>query len=83
MSDTNRQLERVLLAQEKVLSVVGRHERRLERLHMEVSRAVTVIYRLKLASDFSKAGGQRREASLDELSRRLAAIEKALAVMSD
>lgn len=85
MSESGRevenQLERILLAQEKIMSAVVRHERRLERLHQEFAKAVTVIYRLKLAADHAKAGAQRQEVSLEEMSRRLSGIEQAIAAM--
>lgn len=80
MSESGReienQLERILLAQEKIMSAVVRHERRLERLHQEFAKAVTVIYRLKLAADHAKTGAQRLETSLEEVNRRLAAMDE-------
>lgn len=87
MSETTKtaeqQMQQIMLGQEKALSVAVRHERRLAKLHQEFAQAATVIYRLKLASDIAKSNAERREAAIEELANRLAAIEAKLAVLSE
>lgn len=76
-------LQQILLGQERALSVAVRHERRLAKLHTEFAQAATVIYRLKLASDIAKSNAERREAAIEDLAKRLSAIEAKLAVLTE
>ena len=87
MSETTKtleqQMQQILLGQEKVLSAAVRHERRLAKLHQEFAQAATVIYRLKLASDIAKSNAERREAAIEDLANRLAAVEAKIAVLTE
>lgn len=79
LDDLEDRLDRIEAGQEKLLSIVVRHERRLEAMHQEFLRAVTILYRLKLASDGAKAAAQRRADAIDEIARRLGKIEEKIA----
>ncbi|MHA7872638.1 MAG: hypothetical protein ACX939_09840 [Hyphococcus sp.] len=78
----NRDCEALNATLEKILSIAVRHERRLETLRQECARAATVIYRLKLASDGAKAAAAQREETLEDISRRLAAMERRIEAMA-
>lgn len=78
LDDLGDRLENIELAQQKTLASVTKTESRVDMLRQEFLRAVTLLYRLKVAADGTKAAAERRDRAIDKITGRLAEIEERL-----